>query len=71
LNPARIDEVLEVETRFAALTGARMEIAQVVTRHGETLFQAAVTAALIDAQGTAKTVFPEPVAEALSRLAPK
>ena len=70
VNPARIDEVLEVETRFAALTGARMEIAQMVTRHGETLFQAAVTAVLVDAQGRPRRV-PEPVAEALSRLAPK
>jgi acyl-CoA thioester hydrolase len=68
VKPARIDEVLEVESRFVALTGARMEIAQVVTRHGETVFRAAVTAVLVDAQGRPRR-FPEAVATALSRLA--
>jgi acyl-CoA thioester hydrolase len=67
ISPARIDEVLEVESRFVALSGARMEIAQAVTRDGETLFQAAVTAALVDGQGRPRR-FPGPVIAALSRL---
>ena len=70
LAPARIDEILEVESRFVRLSGARMEIAQSVTRDGESLFQAAVTAALVDAQGRPKR-FPEAMIEALSRLAPE
>jgi acyl-CoA thioester hydrolase len=70
LKPARIDEVLEIETRFVALSGARLEIAQAVTRDGETLFQAAVTAALVDARGRPRR-FPKPVIAALSGLAPK
>ena len=69
LAPARIDEVLEVESRFVRLTGARMEIAQTVTRHGEALFRAAVTAALVDAHGRPQR-FPEAMIAALSKLAP-
>jgi acyl-CoA thioester hydrolase len=67
IGPARIDEVLEVEIRFVGLSGARMEIAQAVTRGGETLFRAAVSAALVDPQGRQKRV-PEAVIAALSRL---
>jgi acyl-CoA thioester hydrolase len=69
LSPARIDEVLEVESRFVCLGGARMEIAQAVTRDGEVLFKAAVTAALVDAHGRPRRL-PEPVIAALSRLTP-
>ena len=65
--PARIDEVLEVESRFLGLSGARMEIAQRVVRDRETLFEAAVTAALVDARGRPRRL-PEPVVAALSRL---
>ena len=69
LAPARIDDVLEVESRFVGVSGARMEIAQAVNRGGEILFRAAVTAALVDADGRPRR-FPEPVIAALSRLAP-
>jgi acyl-CoA thioester hydrolase len=69
LAPARIDDVLEVESRFVRVSGARMEIAQAVTRGGESLFRAALTAALVDADGRPRR-FPEPMIEALSRLAP-
>ena len=68
LAPARIDEVLEVKSRFVRLSGARMEIAQEVTRDREILFRAAVTAALVDAEGRPRRL-PEPVAAALARLA--
>jgi len=69
IGPARIDEILEVESRFVSLSGARMEIAQVVTRNGEILFKAAVTAALVDAEGRPRR-FPETVVAALARMAP-
>ncbi len=69
LAPARIDEVLEVESRFVRLSGARMEIEQTVTRDGQALFRAAVTAALVDASGRPKR-FPEAMIQSLSKLAP-
>ena len=68
MAPARIDEVLEVESRFRGLTGARMEIVQRIARDGDTLFEAAVTAALVDARGRPRRL-PQPVVAALSRLA--
>jgi acyl-CoA thioester hydrolase len=51
LKPARIDDLLEIETRFAGMTGARMELEQQVRRGGEHLFAARVTVALVDAHG--------------------
>jgi acyl-CoA thioester hydrolase len=53
LATARIDDVLVVETRVAALTGARMELTQCVFRGGDPgrLFEAQVTAALVDRDG--------------------
>lgn len=56
LKPARIDDLLEVETRFLELAGARMEIGQRVLRFGDLLFQAAVTVALVDGAGRPKRV---------------
>ena len=70
LGPARIDDVLEICSRFVGLRGARMEISQEVTRDGEILFRAAVTAALVDAGGKPRRL-PATVAAALSRLAPR
>src|SRR6476619_2319634 len=37
-KPARIDDLLEVETRFRDMAGARMELEQKVVRQGEILF---------------------------------
>ncbi len=51
LKPATIDDVLEVRTRFLELRGARFELSQRVERSGTVLFTAAVTAALVNAQG--------------------
>jgi acyl-CoA thioester hydrolase len=51
LKPAWIDNLLEVETRFVEMAGARMELDQKVRRGGESLFEARVTVALVDAQG--------------------
>jgi acyl-CoA thioester hydrolase len=70
LGPARIDDILEIGSRFGGVSGPRLEIAQEVTRDGEILFRAAVTAALVDAGGKPRRL-PETVVAALSRLAPE
>ena len=54
LKPARLDDLLEVETRFLAMAGARLELAQQVMLNGNTLFKADVTVALVDGQGRPK-----------------
>jgi acyl-CoA thioester hydrolase len=54
LKPARLDDLLEVETRFAELAGARLDLDQRVLRDGVLLFHAAVTVALVDRQGRPK-----------------
>jgi acyl-CoA thioester hydrolase len=56
LRPATIDNLLMVETRFLEFTGARMELAQKVRRGDGTLFEASVTAALVDGQGRPKRI---------------
>ncbi|MEM8687412.1 MAG: tol-pal system-associated acyl-CoA thioesterase [Pseudomonadota bacterium] len=66
LRPARIDDLLVVESRFLALRGARMEIAQRVMRGDEVLFTAEVTAALVDGNGRPKRM-PAAIAEAVGR----
>jgi acyl-CoA thioester hydrolase len=55
---ARIDDLLEVETRFVELGGARIEIVQRVLGNGEALFEAAVTVALVDRQGRPRRIPP-------------
>jgi acyl-CoA thioester hydrolase len=64
LKPARIDDLLLVETRFREMGGARMELEQKVLRQGELLFSADVTVALVDVSGRPKR-FPKAMAEAL------
>ena len=64
LRPARIDDLLEVQTRFREMAGARMELRQEVMRQGELLFAAEVTVALVDATGRPKR-FPKAMVEAL------
>lgn len=51
LKPARLDDLLEVHTRFSSLAGARIEIAQQVMLNGNSLFRADVTIALVDGRG--------------------
>lgn len=51
LKPARIDDLLEVRTRFIEAAGARAEIDQAVFRGGEVLFKAKVTVALVRQDG--------------------
>ena len=58
LKPARIDDLLEVHTRFRDMAGARMELRQEVVRQDELLFAAEVTVALVDASGPAAALSP-------------
>lgn len=59
LRPAQLDDLLEVETRFADMTGARVEIGQQVMLNGNTLFRAEVTVALVDGRGRPRRLPPE------------
>jgi acyl-CoA thioester hydrolase len=65
LKPARIDDVLEVESRFEAIAGARLELDQRISRDGKTIFQARVTVALVDGEGRPRRL-PRQMAETLS-----
>lgn len=49
--PARIDDILTVETRLAELRGASMKLAQKVLRGDDLLFEALVTVVLINDEG--------------------
>lgn len=51
LKPARIDDVLTVESRLHAVSGAAMQIDQRVLRAGDVLIGARVKAALVNGQG--------------------
>ncbi len=51
LSPARFDDVLEVETRLEAATGARVVLGQDVRRGGDRLFAATVTLVMLTAAG--------------------
>ncbi len=51
LKPARLDDLLEVETRFSGLAGARLELDQQVLLGRVPVFSASVTVALVDRQG--------------------
>lgn len=50
-SPARIDDILTIETRTNAITGARIVMSQVIFCSGRILCQALVEAALINAGG--------------------
>jgi acyl-CoA thioester hydrolase len=62
LKPARLDDLLEVHTRFVEMAGARVEIGQKVMLNGNTVFKADVTVALVDARGRPKRL-PESMAD--------
>lgn len=65
LKPARIDDLLEIETQFLESSGARLELEQKVRRGTDLLFYALVTAALVDGAGRPRRL-PAAVAEALA-----
>jgi acyl-CoA thioester hydrolase len=66
-RPARIDDLLEVETRFLELSGARLELDQRVRRAEEVLFEAKVTVVLVDVGGR-PVRFPASMLAAFARL---
>lgn len=49
--PARIDDILTVETRTESVSGARINMAQVLKRGDEVLIEAKVEAAIISESG--------------------
>ncbi|MFT3987728.1 tol-pal system-associated acyl-CoA thioesterase [Aestuariivirga sp.] len=51
LKPARLDDLLDVETRMIEVGGARVVLAQRVLKGLEALFTAEVTVALVDGAG--------------------
>ncbi|MBS3647779.1 tol-pal system-associated acyl-CoA thioesterase [Pseudaminobacter sp. 19-2017] len=51
VSPARIDDVLIVDTRVEEISGARITMAQTLTRNGELLVRARVEAAIIGENG--------------------
>lgn len=64
ITPARIDELLVVETRYVAARGARLEIEQVILRDDTPIWRALVRAACIDTDGRPKRL-PAALLEAL------
>jgi acyl-CoA thioester hydrolase len=58
-RPAKLDDLLEVETRFVELGGARVELDQKVRRGGDVLFEARVTVVLVDGQGRPRRMPPD------------
>lgn len=67
LKPARLDDLLEVHTRFREMAGARVEIDQQVMLNGNSLFKAEVTVALVDSRGRPRRL-PEEMAERFRHL---
>jgi len=63
VRPARIDDVLTIDTRTEKISGARIFMAQEIRRGGETLIKAKVEAAIIGENGRPKR-FPDEWIEA-------
>ncbi|MAA98792.1 MAG: tol-pal system-associated acyl-CoA thioesterase [Stappia sp.] len=64
--PARIDDLLEVETRLREARGARLVLDQSIRRGGTLLFHASVTVVVISAQGRPRRL-PAGLAERLAQ----
>ncbi|HEY5081188.1 MAG TPA: YbgC/FadM family acyl-CoA thioesterase [Bauldia sp.] len=69
LKPARIDDVVEIETTVRELGGARIELSQTVRRGVETLVTAEVTVALINDTGQPRRL-PDRLREGLTQAGP-
>ena len=67
LKPARLDDLLEVHTRFIEMGGARIELGQEVMLNGNTVFKADVTVVLVDSRGRPKRL-PETMADRFRRM---
>lgn len=50
-RPARIDELIIIETRTRNISGARVEMAQTIRRGGDVLIEAQVECALVNSDG--------------------
>jgi acyl-CoA thioester hydrolase len=70
LKPARIDEVLEVETRVAAMGAAHLDLDQVIFRGATRLFEAKVMVVLVSVSGKPLRLARE-VREAFGAAAPR
>jgi len=62
LAPARIDDLLEVESHCVTARGARLEFEQVITRDGEPIWRAIIKAACIDTSGRPRRLTAEMLA---------
>lgn len=62
ISPARIDDVLEVTTRFVEVRGARMRIAQEIRRAETLIARADLEAACMSLSGKPRRLPPEIVA---------
>ncbi|MEW5420401.1 tol-pal system-associated acyl-CoA thioesterase [Amorphus sp. 3PC139-8] len=67
--PARIDDILEVDTQLAQITAARLTLDQEVRRGEQVLVAAQVEAVVISADGRPRRL-PKPVLERLKPLLP-
>ncbi len=67
--PARIDDVLEISTRTAEISGARVRMEQSIRRGGEVLIGARVEAAIISENGRPRR-FPKSWIDVLMPSAP-
>lgn len=66
LKPARMDDILQVETRTAEMRGASLTIAQRITRDDDVIVTAEVRVAAIASGRPAR--IPDPLRERLRRL---
>jgi acyl-CoA thioester hydrolase len=69
LKPARIDDLLQVETRPQTIEGARMILSQRIICNDETLVSAEVTVAVINKEGRARRI-PKSIRNLISGEAP-
>jgi acyl-CoA thioester hydrolase len=68
-KPARIDDILKVQTRLTEYKGARVRLDQLIFRGDELLVSAAVTVAIISSQGRPARL-PPILAEKLRKFVP-
>lgn len=66
LKPARIDDLLDVESRMVEAAGARLVLKQMVKLGGDIIFSADVTVALVDGRGVPKRL-PKDLLQRLKR----
>lgn len=59
MKPARIDDVLEIETRPKTMTAASLTLTQIIKRGGQQLFEAEVMVVLVSQSGKLLRLGPE------------